>query len=48
MPAEAAGYRSRSVVMSIHAVTVRVLRIPLHTPYRVSRTVFHHFEPIVV
>ena len=34
--------------MSIHAVTVRVLRIPLHTPYRVSRTVFHHFEPIVV
>ena len=34
--------------MSIHAVTVRVARIPLHTPYKVSGTVFHHFEPIVV
>ena len=34
--------------MSIHAVTVRVARIPLHTPYKVSRTVFHHFEPIIV
>ena len=34
--------------MSIHAVNVRVVRIPLCTPYAVSRTVFHHFEPIVV
>ena len=34
--------------MSIHAVTVRVARIPLHTPYRLSDTVFRHFEPIVV
>ena len=34
--------------MSIHAVTVRVARVPLHTPYKVSGTVFHHFEPIVV
>ena len=34
--------------MSIHTVTVRVVRIPLRTPYAVSRTVFHHFEPIVV
>ena len=34
--------------MPIHTVTVRVARIPLHTPYAVSRTVFHHFEPIVV
>ena len=34
--------------MSIHAVTVRVARIPLHTPYRVSGMEFHHFEPIVV
>ena len=34
--------------MSIHAVTVRVAHIPLHTPYKVSGTVFHHFEPIVV
>ena len=34
--------------MSIHAVTVRVARIPLHTPYKVSGTVFHHFEPIIV
>ena len=34
--------------MSIHAVTVRVARIPLHTPYRVSGMEFHHFEPIIV
>lgn len=34
--------------MRIHAVTVRVARIPLHTPYKVSGRVFHHFEPIVV
>ena len=34
--------------MPIHAVTVRVVRIPLHTPYKVSGTVFHHFEPIIV
>ena len=34
--------------MPIHAVTVRVARIPLRTPYRLSDTVFHHFEPIVV
>ena len=34
--------------MPIHAVTVRVARIPLHTPYKVSGTVFHHFEPIIV
>ena len=34
--------------MPIHAVTVRVARIPLHTPYKVSGKVFHHFEPIVV
>ena len=34
--------------MPIHAVTVRVARTPLHTPYKVSGTVFHHFEPIVV
>ena len=34
--------------MSIHAVTVRVTRVPLHTPYKVSGMVFHHFEPIVV
>ena len=34
--------------MSIHAVTVRVARMPLHTPYRVSGMEFHHFEPIVV
>ena len=34
--------------MPIHAVTVRVARIPLHTPYRLSDTLFHHFEPIVV
>ena len=34
--------------MSIHAVTVRIARIPLHTPYRVSGMEFHHFEPIVV
>ena len=34
--------------MSIHAVTVRVARIPLHTPYKVFGAVFHHFEPIVV
>ena len=34
--------------MSIHAVTVRVARIPLHTPYRVSGMEFHHFDPIIV
>ena len=34
--------------MSIHAVTVRVARIPLHTPYKVSGALFHHFEPIIV
>ena len=34
--------------MPIHAVTVRIARIPLRTPYRLSDTVFHHFEPIVV
>ena len=34
--------------MTIHAVVVRVARIPLHTPYRLSDTVFRHFEPIVV
>ena len=34
--------------MPIHAVTVRVARIPLHTPYKVSGAVFHHFEPIIV
>ena len=34
--------------MPIHAVTVRVAHIPLHTPYRVSGTEFRHFEPIVV
>ena len=33
---------------SIHAVTVRVARIPLHKPYRVSGMEFHHFDPIVV
>ena len=33
---------------SIHSVVVRVVRIPLHTPYRLSDTVFRHFEPIVV
>ena len=34
--------------MPIHSVTVRIARIPLRTPYRLSDTVFHHFEPIVV
>ena len=34
--------------MPIHAVTVRIARIPLRTPYRLSDTVFHYFEPIVV
>ena len=34
--------------MTIHAVVVRVARVPLHTPYAVSSAVFHHFEPIVV
>ena len=34
--------------MSVHAVTVRVARLPLHTPYKVSDAVFHHFEPIIV
>ena len=34
--------------MSIHSVTVRIVRIPLRTPYRLSDAVFHHFEPIVV
>ena len=34
--------------MSIHAVTVRVAHIPLHTTYRVSGAVFNHYEPIVV
>lgn len=34
--------------MSIHSVTVRVARIPLHTTYRVSGAVFDHFEPIIV
>ena len=34
--------------MSIHTVVVRVARVPLHTPYRLSDAVFLHFEPIVV
>ena len=34
--------------MPVHAVTVRVARIPLHTPYKVFGAVFHHFEPIIV
>ena len=34
--------------MTIETVVVRVARIPLHTPYRLSDAVFRHFEPIVV
>ena len=34
--------------MPIHAVTLRVAHTPLRTPYKVSGTVFHHFEPLVV
>ena len=34
--------------MPVRALSVRVARVPLHTPYKVSGKVFHHFEPIVV
>ena len=34
--------------MTIHTVVVRIARVPLHTPYKLSDAVFHHFEPIVV